>query len=83
MQPTLKNGDLVFASSLPYLFKNPKTNDIVTFKEKTGKVLIKRITKIENGRYYVVGDNKYDSLDSRVLGNIKKSEILGKVIYKF
>jgi len=83
MQPTLENGDLVLASSLPYLFKNPKTNDIVTFKEKTGKVLIKRITKIENGRYYVVGDNKYDSLDSRVLGNIKKSEILGKVIYKF
>ena len=42
--------------------------------------------KIPNDYYFVVGDNRPDSLDSRIIGLIKKDEIIGKaklVIYPF
>ena len=47
------------------------------------KVLIKRITKIEDKSYFVQGDNKNASTDSRVFGMIRRSAIIGKVISAF
>jgi signal peptidase I len=82
MEPFLKNGDKILISGLWYLFKNPKINDIVAFKEKNGEVLIKRIKEVKNGRFFVSGDNKKDSLDSKDFGYISKEYIIGKLIYK-
>lgn len=42
--------------------------------------------KIPDGEYYVLGDNRTDSVDSRILGTIHKNEILGHatfIIYPF
>ena len=42
--------------------------------------------KIPAGEYYVLGDNRTDSVDSRILGTIPKNEILGHatfIIYPF
>lgn len=38
---------------------------------------------IKEGEYFVLGDNRLDSLDSRVLsiGNIKEEEIIGKIAF--
>lgn len=82
MEPRIKNGQSVLASNTPYWFKKPKINDIVAFKDKTNKVLIKRITKIQNGKYFVQGDNQKDSLDSRRLGLISGNQIIGEIICK-
>jgi signal peptidase I len=82
MEPGITNNGTVFASGIPYLFKKPGVNDIVVFKDKDKKVLIKRIIKKSEDKYFVQGDNKNDSLDSRQLGNISKQQIIGKVIYK-
>lgn len=53
--------------------------------DEGNRFLIKRITKIDpsvDGEKYIVsGDNKKDSLDSRIFGWISKKDILGKVIY--
>jgi nickel-type superoxide dismutase maturation protease len=81
MEPGIKNGEIVLASSLFYLFKNPQIGDIVAFKD-TGKILIKRIMNISKGKYFLEGDNRKDSLDSRKFGLVPKQKILGKVIYK-
>lgn len=37
--------------------------------------------KIPDGEYYVLGDNRTDSVDSRILGTIPKNEILGHVTF--
>ncbi len=79
MEPTIKNGETVLASSIPFLFSNPKVGDVVVFK-KNEKVFIKRITKIDGEKYFVGGDNKKDSLDSRKIGLVERSGIAGKVI---
>ena len=82
MEPLIKNGEKIFASYIPYLFKKPKLNDVVVVKLENNSVLIKRIIKISNGKYFVLGDNKKDSIDSRKFGNLFRKQILGKMIYK-
>lgn len=81
MEPEIKTGGTVLATNLFYWFKNPKIGDIVAFRN-AGKILIKRITKVSNGKYFLAGDNQKDSLDSREFGLISRQKILGKVIYK-
>lgn len=82
MEPHIKNGEKVLVSVLPYLFKTPRINDIVAFRDKNNKILVKRIVKVNGVRYFVQGDNKHDSLDSRQFGYIDKNMIVGKLIYK-
>lgn len=40
-------------------------------------------TLVENDSYFVMGDNRGCSKDSRVIGQVKKDSIIGKVIHKF
>lgn len=82
MEPLIKFDEFVLASSLPYVFKNPQKGDIIVFKDKTRKTLIKRIIRIKGENYFVLGDNRRDSLDSRKFGWILRREILGKIIAK-
>ena len=80
MAPTFREGDNVLVSSIPYFFSNPKVGDIVILKRE--KYIIKRITKMRNGKFFLVGDNKKESTDSRNFGWVSEKEILGKVIVK-
>jgi signal peptidase I len=82
MEPQIKNGETILVSKIPYWFKTPQINDIVAFKDSSEKILVKRIVKIENRRYFVEGDNKRDSLDSRKFGDISKDKIIGEIIFK-
>lgn len=81
MEPLFIDGDKILTTNIFYLFKSPQINDIVVFKE-IDKIFVKRITKIKDDKYFVSGDNQSDSLDSRDFGEISKSQILGKYIYK-
>lgn len=76
MSPALKAGQNVLIWSW---FYEAKVEDIVVI-EKNNKDMIKRIKKIENGKYFIEGDNKQKSTDSRKFGPIDRSEIIGKVI---
>ena len=83
MFPTLKPSQNILVNKLIFLFSKPKIGDIIALKDpRTGKILIKRITASQNSKYYVIGDNKSASTDSRVFGWIGKKDIIGKVVYK-
>lgn len=82
MEPQIKNGEQVLISFIPYFFEKPKVNDIVAFKDGGNKILIKRIIQISKLGYFVQGDNKTDSLDSRKFGRITRKQIIGKIISK-
>lgn len=82
MEPTFKSGDYVIVNKLAYIFGNPSKGDVVVLKhpKEKGRVLIKRISLVTNSdEYYVVGDNKSFSQDSRHFGPVKKDLIIGKV----
>jgi signal peptidase I len=98
MYPNLKSGNFVLVNKNAYHKSKIQRGDIVAFKLPNRKVLIKRIrgisgdwlypTNAENSRlleksYFVMGDNKFDSLDSRKIGPIRSSSIIGKVILSF
>ena len=81
MSPFINENDFIIVSSIPFLFKKIKINDIVAVSYNN-KVLIKRITKIKDKKFFVNGDNQKDSLDSNKFGYISKEQILGKFLFK-
>ncbi len=81
MQPTYNENDEVLVSSLPLKFGKPKVGDIVVF-EKYNKYYIKRIKEVKKDKYFLEGDNKKDSQDSKRFGLVEEKQIKGKVIRK-
>ncbi len=83
MSPFINESNIILVSFLPYLFKRPQINDIIILKHPDKNIkIIKRIRKIHNNKYFVIGDNIRKSTDSRVFGPIDKSLILSKVLFK-
>jgi nickel-type superoxide dismutase maturation protease len=82
MEPTIPHNSTVLVSSILNIFQNPKKGTVVAFK-KSNKIFIKRVKDAKNNRYFFVGDNQKDSLDSRKIGWISKKDILGRVLYVF
>ncbi|HSX10065.1 MAG TPA: signal peptidase I [Candidatus Saccharimonadales bacterium] len=83
MVPTIQQGDSVLVNRMSYLFRSPNVDDIIAlYDPRDRKILIKRIIKIEKGKYFVQGDNKNSSTDSRVFGMIGRVDIIGKIIRK-
>lgn len=80
MFPAFKPGDLVLVNRLAYFFVKPRVGDIVVLRRQ--KYIIKRIAKIDKDRFFLAGDNKEESTDSRSFGWISKKEIVGKVMLK-
>lgn len=60
-------------------YLNPFTDDtlVVTGIDGTGK------TKIPNGKYFIMGDNRFNSLDSREYGPVSQKDFMGKVVFEF
>lgn len=81
MEPTLPHGTTVFASGIPYLFSSPKIGDVAAFVYGK-KIFIKRIRNIKGNMCVFSGDNKQDSLDSRVIGALSRRQIVGKVLFR-
>ena len=86
MKPTYEPGDKVYINRLAYLFKKPKIGNVVIIKnfpqpinQAQSRHLIKRINNISKQGFFLVGDNKNKSTDSRHFGLVKKKDIIGKV----
>lgn len=81
MEPTLKQGSLVWVNNWAFLFSKPRVGDIVIFKVNNQE-LVKRIKNLEKEGATLVGDNPLDSYDSANFGLISFSQIVGKVVKK-
>ncbi|OGH13552.1 MAG: hypothetical protein A3H50_00310 [Candidatus Levybacteria bacterium RIFCSPLOWO2_02_FULL_37_10] len=77
MSPFLKPGDNV----LVWKFAKPKIGDVVVLKVGD-RIYIKRVKEIKNQEFFLIGDNKRESIDSREFGWIDQKDIIGKVVYK-
>ncbi len=87
MEPTLKDGDVIIVSKLHLIFgEDFKEKDIITFLDPVDerKILIKRVKRPElEGvkRYFVLGDNIQESIDSRQFGSVTGKKIIGKAVF--
>lgn len=94
MNPTFNNGDIVLVNKFIYYLRKPKINEIVSvISPLDSSLLCKRITgkegniklfkmhfvKILKDFYWIEGDNKKNSLDSKNFGPINTKKIKGKV----
>lgn len=80
MNPTFREGNVVLVNRFSYFLGRPKIGDLIILKRR--QYIIKRIKKIEDDKYFVVGDNRKESTDSREFGWVSKKEIVGKVFFK-
>jgi nickel-type superoxide dismutase maturation protease len=78
MAPEFLENNLILVKKT----KDYKVGQVVGF-EYDGKVLIKRISEIKGNKFYLLGDNPKNSLDSRKLGWINRDKIVFRVIVKF
>ncbi|HEX7042678.1 MAG TPA: S26 family signal peptidase [Patescibacteria group bacterium] len=80
MEPTLYQGQKV----LVWKYGLCRVGNIVVLKNPiTDLFITKRIKEIKKGKYFVVGDNKNESSDSRDFGWIKRENIIGKILFIF
>ncbi len=74
-------GDTIWSAGKNIYINGQLLNERGWYDSKYGQVgstSIRR-TKILPDKYFVMGDNRYDSCDSRVFGTIARSSIIGKV----
>jgi signal peptidase I len=82
MKESLHDGDIVFVVRWNY---HPHVGDIVItnknnlFQER----IIKRVAAINDEEaVYLIGDNAGYSLDSRKIGYVSLSNVMGKVVFR-
>jgi len=72
MEPTLYEGDIVTLKRAEAY----EVGDILVFRYKHNELLIHRLLRIDNGRYYCKGDNSFR------LEDVEYEQIAGKVVLK-
>jgi signal peptidase I len=88
--PLCRAGTADRVVAIKYVIISPSRGDLVVFHAPLraraacglmpGAVLIKRITRVVDGRYFLQGDNRGASCDSRVWGTVPKSSLIGRVV---
>ena len=80
MTPTLVNGQFILMDPEP---PSVSEGDVVICQHPTQDLeMVKRVVIIEEGRFFVQGDNAKSSSDSRQFGWLTRGHIVGKVVSK-
>ena len=81
MTPTLVNGQFILMDPEP---PSISEGDVVICEHPGQDIeMVKRVVLIEEGRFFVQGDNTKSSSDSRQFGWLTRGHIVGKVVSKF
>ncbi|HVP04351.1 MAG TPA: signal peptidase I [Dehalococcoidia bacterium] len=96
MSPALLPGDRLLFDRLAYMRDRPRAGDIVLVAHPLtdGLRLVKRLAgvpgqAVEGGRvlargeYWVLGDNEDESTDSREIGPVRRSHLLGRAWVRY
>lgn len=85
MAPAYLSGDRLVVNRLAYLVRGPRPGDVVVLRdpEVPGRLLLKRVAAVEDGRYVVLGDNPAGSRDSRRFGTVRRRDIVGKALLRY
>lgn len=78
MLPTFRSGDWLLVAWADTF----RIGDVIVVEreERPGVFLIKRVERNDDGKYWVEGDNKSISTDSREWGAVAEIEIVGRVV---
>ena len=80
MAPGIGESDYVLVNRLSYVLGKPRYGDVVVAKHPgTGRLIVKRVAKVESNRYLLRGDNEKASSDSRGFGAVTRKMLVGKV----
>jgi len=95
MAPHLNPGNLVYVSEGEYETGEPSRGDIVAVRPAAmgGKAFVKRLVglpheqvqadgkqwQLREGEFFVLGDQREHSADSRIFGPVRREELLGPV----
>ena len=81
MQPTLEPGDRVLIKRLERNTALRPGSVVVTWHPQRSKLrLIKRLKSVEGTGLWLLGDNPAESTDSRQLGAVPTSLLIGEVV---
>ena len=77
MEPAYKSGEVLRVSRM----RRPALGDVVVVRDpRDGREILKRVVRVEEGKFVVEGDNSSESTDSRAFGPVHKKAIVGKVV---
>jgi nickel-type superoxide dismutase maturation protease len=81
MLPELAPGDRLIALRTPVL----ERGDLVAVRdpEERERILVKRVRRLHATTVEVVGDNAAASRDSRQFGPVARSDVLGRIVYRY
>ncbi len=81
LSPRYEHGDFVLVSRIPFLLRSPSPGDMIAFHQPGYGVLIKRVQAVTaDGSLDVTGTHP-ESIDSRVFGPVRATDVIGKVIW--
>jgi len=85
MLPALAHGDCVIVDSHANSSRETRAGDIVLARDprEPTRTLVKRVSHLEPGGAWLLGDNPGSSTDSRTFGPVARKDILGRVRWRY
>jgi len=88
MSPNFNDGDWLLFRLLPAKSKSGNLVGKVVLIQRQSQVgtdflQVKRVTKLTEVKFWVEGDNKSASTDSRSWGALDSTEVVGKLLFRY